>query len=135
VAGSDTRRPDAASEAQRPPAVEFDAVTKQFGPARVLNGFTLSIRAGQTVTLIGPSGSGKTTVLRLAMALDRPTSGDIRVFGDSVVYEDPARKAHISKATAKRRTRPIGMCSSSTTCFHTCPCWPTSRSRRAPCSD
>jgi polar amino acid transport system ATP-binding protein len=97
------------SEAPRPPAVEFDAVTKQFGAARVLNKFTLSVPAGETVTLIGPSGSGKTTLLRLAMALDRPTSGDIRVFGDSIVHESTASGQPITKATARRRTRPIGM--------------------------
>ncbi|MFD0745976.1 amino acid ABC transporter ATP-binding protein [Phytohabitans flavus] len=97
------------SESGRPPAVEFDAVTKRYGQAQVLDGFTLKVQAGQTVTLIGPSGSGKTTVLRLAMALERPTSGDIRVFGESVVYDDPARGLPISKANAGRRSRQIGM--------------------------
>jgi polar amino acid transport system ATP-binding protein len=88
-------------------AVEFENVTKRFDTNTVLNGFTMSVRAGETVTLIGPSGSGKTTVLRLAMALDRPTSGDIRVFGESVVHESGQKP--ITKASVKRRTRPIGM--------------------------
>ena len=43
---------------------------------------------GEKVTLIGPSGSGKTTVLRLAMALEKPTSGDIRLFGESIIRDD-----------------------------------------------
>src|SRR5262249_28788900 len=34
------------------------------------------------------SGSGKTTVLRLAMTLEKPTSGDIRLFGESIVHDE-----------------------------------------------
>jgi len=91
------------------PAVEFDAVTKRFGDAVVLNGFTLSVRPGETVTLIGPSGSGKTTVLRLAMLLDRPTGGDIRIFGTSIVYADPAGRRPLPPAQARRQARALGM--------------------------
>jgi polar amino acid transport system ATP-binding protein len=91
------------------PAVEFDGVTKRYGEAVVLDGLDLSVRPGETVTLIGPSGSGKTTVLRLAMLLDRPTGGDIRVFGESIVYADPASRAPLPAARARRQARALGM--------------------------
>jgi putative ABC transport system ATP-binding protein len=48
---------------------------------RVLDGLSLDIAAGDFVALMGPSGSGKSTLLNLIGALDRPTSGSIRVQG------------------------------------------------------
>ena len=40
---------------------------------------------GATVLLLGPNGSGKSTLLRLIATAARPTRGDLRVFGQSVI--------------------------------------------------
>jgi len=40
---------------------------------------SLSVDAGELVSLIGPSGCGKTTLLRLIAGLDEPTSGEVRI--------------------------------------------------------
>jgi osmoprotectant transport system ATP-binding protein len=69
--------------------VEFRDVSKAFGSASVLDGFSLSVRAGETVALIGPSGSGKTTALRLVNRLIAADSGEVRVDGRDVAAEDP----------------------------------------------
>ena len=51
-----------------------------------LDGFDLTVRAGEFFVLVGPSGCGKSTVLDLISGLNRPAGGTIRV-GDSVVTE------------------------------------------------
>ncbi|NYG45349.1 polar amino acid transport system ATP-binding protein [Bradyrhizobium sp. IAR9] len=81
-------------------AIEFEKVSKLFGDHRVLVDLDLQVRPGEKVSLIGPSGSGKTTVLRLAMTLEKPTAGDIRVFGDSIIF-DPARKPLLGSRQAQ----------------------------------
>lgn len=85
-------------------AIEFEKVSKSFGTHRVLIDLDLQVRPGEKVTLIGPSGSGKTTVLRLAMTLEKPTAGDIRVFGDSIIF-DAAGKPLSSSREARIRRR------------------------------
>ena len=46
---------------------------------RVLDGLDLSLGSGETAAIIGPSGCGKSTLLNLLGALDRPTSGTIKI--------------------------------------------------------
>ncbi|QOZ36525.1 amino acid ABC transporter ATP-binding protein [Bradyrhizobium sp. CCBAU 53421] len=92
---------------QFPWAIEFDKVCKSFGSHRVLVDLDLKVRPGEKVTLIGPSGSGKTTVLRLAMTLGKPTSGDIRILGESILFD--AHGKPLSSAQEARIRRRCGM--------------------------
>lgn len=54
------------------------------GGVRALDGVDLDIRSGDFTAVVGPSGSGKTTLLQLMGALDRPTSGTVRIAGADV---------------------------------------------------
>ncbi|SFK14568.1 amino acid ABC transporter ATP-binding protein [Bradyrhizobium sp. Gha] len=84
-------------------AIEFQKVSKSFGAHQVLVDLDLQVRPGEKVTLIGPSGSGKTTVLRLAMTLGKPTGGDIRIFGESILFEATGKPISAGQETRIRR--------------------------------
>ncbi len=77
-------------------AVELEGVTKLFqqGPSvtEAIGGATFSARAEEFVSLIGPSGCGKTTVMRIIGDLLTPTSGSVKVGGQSPVAARKARK-------------------------------------------
>ena len=51
------------------------------GPLSILNGVTLSLAAGDAISIIGPSGTGKSTLLYILGALDPPTSGEVTLDG------------------------------------------------------
>jgi zinc transport system ATP-binding protein len=48
----------------------------------VLHDVELQVAAGEFVAIAGPNGGGKTTLLRLALGLERPTRGEVRLFGE-----------------------------------------------------
>ncbi len=61
--------------------IQFDRITKFYGPLRVMENLDLGITKGEFVSLLGPSGSGKTTLLMMLGGFERPTSGDILLDG------------------------------------------------------
>ena len=64
------------------PVVSFDNVSKHYGSIKAVDGLSLELRAGETVALLGPNGAGKSTSLDMLLALRKPTSGTIRMFGE-----------------------------------------------------
>jgi phospholipid/cholesterol/gamma-HCH transport system ATP-binding protein len=81
------------SATDRPPApsprgetiVEFKEVWKSYSGRDVLAGVNLQIQRGEVLCILGPSGTGKSVALRHINGLTRPDSGDVRIFGDSIV--------------------------------------------------
>ena len=63
--------------------VRFDEVSFRYAGAAewALDGFSLTVKKGETVALVGPSGSGKTTVARLLLRLYDPEQGHVRMDG------------------------------------------------------
>jgi ABC-2 type transport system ATP-binding protein len=66
------------------PVVDAADVHKHFGSIQAVDGVSLSIRQGEIYGLLGPNGSGKTTLIRLFIGLLRPTSGSIRLLGETM---------------------------------------------------
>lgn len=66
-----------------PVALEFDHVDFAYPHGQlVLRDVDLVVQGGEFVALAGPNGGGKTTLVRLALGLERPTSGRVRLFGE-----------------------------------------------------
>jgi putative ABC transport system ATP-binding protein len=82
------------------PAVEVDDVTRDYhldGGVTVpaLRGVSLTINAGDYVSIVGPSGSGKSTLMHLLGGLDRPTTGRLLLGGRDVAGLSQAEMARL----------------------------------------
>lgn len=79
------------------PLLEIDAVSKQYplssgftlrrrrGAVQAVSDLSLTVDAGEVFGLVGESGCGKSTLARLIVALEEPTSGEIRISGRRLV--------------------------------------------------
>ena len=68
--------------------IEVSHFTKRYGEFVAVDDLNLSIGKGEVFGFIGPNGAGKSTTIRFLATLLRPTSGEGRVAGHSVV-DDP----------------------------------------------
>ncbi len=77
--------------------IELRAVTKTYFVGgrdfAALEGVTLAVAGGEFVAVVGKSGSGKSTLLNLIAAIDRPSSGEVRVGGEDLNRLDESRLA------------------------------------------
>jgi len=64
--------------------IRFVGLHKAFGDKPVLEGVDLSVRRGDTVVVLGGSGSGKSVLLRHAVGLHRPDSGEVWVDDEEI---------------------------------------------------
>ena len=71
--------------------LRFDNVHFSTGGNPVLNGFSLTVRPGETVALVGPPGAGKTMAVQLAGGFYQPDSGSVKLLDGSA---SPAALRH-----------------------------------------
>jgi putative spermidine/putrescine transport system ATP-binding protein len=81
-----------AGEAAAGGRIDLLSITKRFGPTLAVDDVTLAIPHGSYCCLLGPSGCGKTTILRMIAGHEAPTSGDVRIGGQSVVGLPPVKR-------------------------------------------
>jgi ABC-type Fe3+/spermidine/putrescine transport system ATPase subunit len=72
--------------------LRVEGVTKTFGQTRAVDNVSLSIMAGDFVTLLGDSGCGKTTLLRMIAGFSTPERGRIWRGEDDVTHAPPAAR-------------------------------------------
>ncbi len=66
------------------PVIAADKLGKAYDDRRVLRDITFDIAPGSFVALLGANGAGKSTLLRVIASLIPATSGDLKLFGESI---------------------------------------------------
>jgi phospholipid/cholesterol/gamma-HCH transport system ATP-binding protein len=79
------------------PAVRLTRLDKRFGARTVLSDLNLEIAAGARLGIIGPAAGGKTVLLKHIAGLEQPTSGQLEVFGESLVGRSEASLAPLRR--------------------------------------
>jgi putative ABC transport system ATP-binding protein len=84
------------------PILEAHHIVKELGEGEgkvlALNGVSLSLYPGEFTLLMGPSGSGKTTLLSILGCILTPTSGSVKLAGESVEGNQPEKLAGLRRA-------------------------------------
>jgi branched-chain amino acid transport system ATP-binding protein len=71
------------------PLLSLEGLVVRYGEIEALHGVSLSIEAGEVVTLLGANGAGKSTTLRAISGLLKPAGGDIQFEGKSIAALAP----------------------------------------------
>lgn len=69
------------------PAIEVEALTKQFKGLIAVDRVSFSVARGSVTGLLGGNGAGKSTTIGMIMGLILPTSGEVRVLGIDMLRE------------------------------------------------
>ena len=67
------------------------------GPVEILRGVDFSCAAGESVAIVGPSGSGKSSLISIGAGLERATSGDVELLGQTLIGLDEDALARLRR--------------------------------------
>ncbi len=77
--------------------VEVRDVRKAFGDQKVLDGISLELETGETISVLGRSGTGKSVLLKIMIGLQQPDSGSVMMLGQEIGKLDPRQLAEVRK--------------------------------------
>lgn len=87
-------------------AIETIGLTKVFRDVTAVNGLDLTVHPGELFALLGVNGAGKTTAIRMLTGLVKPTSGDAKLLGHSILTEKAAVKEVIGLSPQETAVAP-----------------------------
>lgn len=67
-------------------AVELINIVKKYGQQEVFNSFSLDIEKGKCLAVMGESGSGKSTIAKIIIGLEKPNSGEVKIFDKDIEF-------------------------------------------------
>src|SRR5262245_61758082 len=63
------------------PLTQGIVIKRQIGAIKAVDGVSFDLAKGETLGIVGESGCGKSTLAKVLMALERPTSGSVKISG------------------------------------------------------
>jgi branched-chain amino acid transport system ATP-binding protein len=69
-----------------------------YSDVAVLHEVSLTVEAGQFISIVGPNGAGKSTLFKAISGIVAPMSGEIRFAGEDLLKVPPSRRAHLGIA-------------------------------------
>ena len=79
--------PAAGAPALPPNGIEVEALVKEFGGHRAVDGISLRVHPGEVYGFLGPNGAGKSTTVEMLTTLQPPTSGTARIAGFDITTQ------------------------------------------------
>jgi ABC-type sugar transport system ATPase subunit len=87
--------------------LEMRDISKSFAGNKVLHSVSFDLTAGEVHTLMGENGSGKSTLMKILMGIHPRDSGTITLFGENVVFANPAQALEHGIAMIHQELSPV----------------------------
>jgi len=78
--------------------IEVEKLIVRYGERTILRSIDFDVRPGEIMVVMGGSGSGKSTLMRHLLALERPSSGTIRILGKDISRLDTVEQAELYRS-------------------------------------
>lgn len=76
-------------------AIQLSHLTKYYGKSRGILNLNLDVKEGEFFGFIGPNGAGKSTTIRTLLGLITPSSGQAKIFDETIRQRNPQIRFHI----------------------------------------
>ena len=76
-------------------AIQLSNLTKYYGKSRGILNLNLDVKEGEFFGFIGPNGAGKSTTIRTLLGLITPSSGQAKIFDETIRQRNPQIRSHI----------------------------------------